>query len=72
MITPKDIDTINNTRRLLRDIAARGPSDYPNQEFEGGKFDEACEAADTALGNVLVIAKAFLGVVVSDEAMYLR
>jgi hypothetical protein len=68
LLSKADIATINRTRSVLSRIAALGPESYSQSgEFGGGKLDEACEAAERALQNVLIVARVFVGVSVSDK-----
>ena len=71
ILAKADITAINRIRLGLRKLAKMNETDYPGFEFEGGKFDEACEAADHALFNVLVVAKVYLGVEISDDELHL-
>lgn len=67
MIGRKDIDSINRTRHVLRRLAMTEGGTFPQ-----GKLDEACEAAERSLGNVLVVATVYLGVEISNSDLYLE
>lgn len=71
MLTRSDIIILNRTRLLLRKLSSYGPEDFPSREFSGGKFDEACEAADHAIFNVLVLANTYLGVELTQGELHL-
>ena len=69
MLSKTHIRTINRVRQLLKHYEYRAASEHGYAE---GKFAEACKAAEDALANVLVIARAWLGTEMSDEDLYLK
>lgn len=66
-MTKSQIKTINDCRRLLRSLQSDA---RVADEFPDGKFDEACQSADHALGNVLIVARSWLDHEISDSDMY--
>lgn len=54
MLTKKHIASINQTMALLRDMEERSLQEV---RYPYGKFGEACQAAEKALFNVLLISK---------------
>lgn len=72
ILSKADITAINRIRLGLKKLATLDQTDYPGLEFEGGKFDEACEAAEQALFRVLVIASVYLGVEISESELHLE
>ena len=72
VLSKTDIAAINRIRHGLRKLANLDVTTYAGQQFEGGKFDEACEAAEHALFNVLVVAATYLGVEISEDELHLE
>lgn len=67
ILSRTDIAAINRIRLGLKKLA-----NMEGQDFAAGKFDEACEAAEYALFNVLLIASSYLGVEISEVELHLK
>ena len=72
MIGRTEIATINRTRLALRRLAEKAEREGASVAFADGKIDEACEAAERALANVLIVASAYFGSDITDADLYLE
>jgi hypothetical protein len=67
VLSKDQIKAINLARQILRDLENTAMSD---PRFSRGKLSEACTTAESALFNVLLIAKHWAEEEISDEELY--
>lgn len=67
MLDPAHVETINRARALLKHLEEETMN---NVSFQHGKFGEACEAAERALFNVLILARHWMNAEISDAEIH--
>jgi len=80
MLTTEDIETLNAARKVLlqfqrlAEFNRRPKVDgwLEPDGFDYGKFHEAADGANTAIFNVLNIARSYCKVEITDDQIYMR
>jgi hypothetical protein len=67
VLSKSQIKAINQARQILRGLENKT---YSDERFSRGKLAEACSTAESALYNVLLIAKHWIDEDVSDAELH--
>ena len=69
MISKLQIKLLNKVRLILRALQDRSSQEH-GRDFERGKFSEACDQAEDAIFNVMILDKVYLDGDISDEELH--
>ena len=69
MLTPEHVQVLTRARALLQRL---DEDTLKNVGYRHGKFGEACEAAEKAIFNVLILARHWMEAEISDDDIHGR